>query len=35
MQQFETKTTSELTVVQNLLEALALVGVVFTLVALQ
>lgn len=34
MQQFETKTTSELTVVQNLLEALNLEGVVFTLDAL-
>ena len=34
MQQFETKTTSELTVVQKLLEALELVGVVFTLDAL-
>jgi len=34
MQQFETKTTSELTVVQNLLEALNLEGVVFTLYAL-
>ena len=33
-QQFETKTTSELTVVQNLLEALHLEGVVFTMDAL-
>ena len=33
-QQFETKTTSELTVVQNLLEALHLEKVVFTMDAL-